>query len=328
MKKIIIFLTVLCLVVSCFTISTFAVGNEVSSGYWTLNVGSVNDPNGSYPTFEQYSVSDGFNFTFAGKQFSGFYYNSIGLAFNLIGSNSDPTIITWADGKIVYSDEGVLATSIKINVPAGQTLPDSAYTWFTANFTYEGDVQCDGTSCPARDVDHNNICDDCGSVLVMSLRSPLLEYVYTTIDHVIENTFPDYDYWFISSSGDDYRIELSKEPFYYDSTTGALRASSDVQSARVFESANGSFGNGGWQHYSGPFTYTPLPNIVDSSHEINFPETPLWEEIQGVAEGQIQNKTLPRLGGTMTTVVICGISCLALVVLLVLLAKKFRIFLR
>lgn len=329
MKKIIIFLTVLCLLVSCFTLSTFAAGNEVSPGVWTLNHETA-----VKPSFSQYVVDKSFSFTFAGKQFLGFSYNSVGLSFNLADSSADPVIYTWSDGKIYYEEGGVRFTAIKINVPSGQTLPNDVYEWFTANFTYEGTVQCDGTSCPANDVDHNNICDTCGNILTFNLRSTLLTYAHTVLQDWIDNGgVPNLDYWLIVDNGNGYYIYSSASKFYQ--IDGVLYAGEDTNSRRaihrttVSERDDGVFVSSGWSTRPIGVDEIEKIDVADSSHSVSFFfQTPLWKEIRKLAEVHLKTAALPDLGGAMKILVVCGIGLLALVTGLVLLSKKFRIFLR
>lgn len=69
-------------------------------------------------------------------------------------------------------------------------------------------------------------------------------------------------------------------------------------------------------------------NLVMEGDTGFFPQPPLAEVIQGVTSETLTSQTVPAVTGTMRIVVLCGVGCLALLTVLVLLPKKFWMFLR
>ena len=98
--------------------------------------------------------------------------------------------------------------------------------------------------------------------------------------------------------------------------------------------------NGFWQqtaYGSGGYTQL-LSEVRASSFEVkyqgqtitpggsDFFMTPLSETIQGVTAEVLNNQMVPTLGGTMKILTVCGVGCLALLMVLVLFGKRSQIF--
>lgn len=178
--------------------------------------------------------------------------------------------------------------------------------------------ECDGTLCPATDTDRDNICDECGSPLAMTLRSTLLDYARSLAESKASDGYP---YWAIFQGSNTYYVHISKTPM--TSPNGDDLAGTGLMYNRVSQSADGVNGGSGW--YNG--FYQSYDEFVEANHSIsNFrPAPPLAMVIQGVTEEQL-NQTIPEVGQTITTILLCGVGCLALLILLHLLGKKSRIF--
>lgn len=199
------------------------------------------------------------------------------------------------------------------------------------NFFYDGEEPapptCDGSACPATDLDHNNICDDCGNILAFSLRSDLLTYAYSHMQQGLD-TFPSAEYWLITDNTEGgYTIHIATEPFTYGMSTGVLSSNGAIYSSSVIQMESGQNGGRGWKNLSAG---TPLEygNPVESSHEIKdfFPD-PLWKEMEKVTQGAIVAEQI-RINRTMGILTVLGVGCLALLIVLTLFGKRSLIFLR
>lgn len=328
MKKIIIFLSVLCLMVSIFTISTFAADSVIEEGAWTVSASNLAAT--TYPTHIQSTGGYNLPFTVNGKEYIKFAPRNQGLTFVKADLSGD-LLYSYSSGN--FGVEFETLSVITLNVTSDTTVPADFYAWFTSVFTHGGTPQCDGSACSAEDVNRDNVCDECNLILTFNLRSTLLTYAQKIIDDTLTGgIIPNAQYWLIVSNGSEYYLYLSAKPFYAED--GKLYAGDSpgsygaIHRSRVYEKDDGSFTSSGWSTQTIGSIDFVKSSVVDSSHGTSFFfQTPLWEEVEELAEKQLQNKTLPSLGGTITILVICGISLVALVVLLVLLSKKFRIFL-
>ena len=203
---------------------------------------------------------------------------------------------------------------------------------YWANYTVvdsNGDVvylvECDGSACPATDVNHDNICDDCGNVLAFSLRSTLLDYAYLHLANG-QSLYTQDDFWLITENDEGgYTIYLSNEPFSYNMSSAVLSSSGTVHASSVITSSSGQNGGRGWTTKT-PGTPLSYGNPVESSHDIEgfFPGA-LWEEMEAVTQGAIVAEQI-RLNRTMGILVLCGVGCLALLVVLKIFGARSLIF--
>lgn len=179
------------------------------------------------------------------------------------------------------------------------------------------ETECDGTSCPANDVNHDNICDDCGKVLTMSLRSTLLDYAR----NIGETNDKGYNYYAIFKVSDQYRTYVSSTPM--TSSDGVILTGTDFTYALAYELDNGSFSHGSW--YNGFMTDM---TFIEANHHIeNFTTPPLAVTIQGVT-GEALELTLPNLMNQVMTIVLCGVGCLAFLMVLHLLRSRLFPYLK
>lgn len=193
------------------------------------------------------------------------------------------------------------------------------------NFTPEDLDVCDGTSCPATDANYDNVCDDCGAVLTMSLRSTLLEYAVNV--HVPNGqSIYDADYWVITDNVEGgYTILMATTPFTY--TDGVLTTTGYIFKSSVIQMSNGQNGGRGWTTITAGNT-SDFGVPVDASHPIDgFFPIPLWTVVEGVTQGGAM-ELAEATGGTMTTLTLCGVGLMACLVVFALFGKRWLIFLR
>lgn len=182
-------------------------------------------------------------------------------------------------------------------------------------------VECDGSTCPATDQDHDNICDDCGRVLTMSLRSSILEYAQGRAE-----TYVDYPYYAVvqhATHDGSVIVYIAKEPMYalsprYDTVDG-----DSLSWFQVNTNEDGTFAHT-VRNSSEPWT----GNLIYANHSIaNFLEPPLAVVIQGVT-GEAMETTLPNLYQTIRTIVLCGVGCLAFLMVFHLLRSRLFPYLK
>lgn len=208
------------------------------------------------------------------------------------------------------------------------------------NLTFEGSSVpqfCDGSACPATDENHDDICDDCGLPMAFSLRDD------TTYDYngFVLPVLPvlDYDaYWVMFPSGDTaYRLVASSKPFSVENGEVYVYE----QTSLVFFSAG--YSSNEWSQYSTQnittkYSVGDAESIVWASHNIANKETgdvvfngdvnfrdPLWVEMEQVTQGEMMGLT-QTMGGTMKTLVVCGVGLMACLVALSLFGKRSLIF--
>lgn len=186
---------------------------------------------------------------------------------------------------------------------------------------FPASVECDGTSCPANDINHDNICDDCGNVLTMSLRSTLLDYAKTHAE-TNGNFASTHKYYAVvehPTDSDKYVVYVSE--ILMGSTDQQTVTGGNMKMSVVVTMESGSFGNQGWidvDSWSG--------NVVYANHTIPFFfRVPLMVTVQGPTGEQMEMGTL-NLTEVFSILVRCGIGLMALLMALVLLSKKLRRF--
>lgn len=77
------------------------------------------------------------------------------------------------------------------------------------------------------------------------------------------------------------------------------------------------------------FTLSDADGVIYSTPDTSFfpiPPKPLMEVVQGVTTETLEMVTVPALARTVSTVVLCGVGCLALLMFLVLFGKRSQIF--
>lgn len=203
------------------------------------------------------------------------------------------------------------------------------YIWANHNIVNKDDnsyffaplaIECDGSTCPATDANHDNICDDCGKVLTMSLRSTLLDFAKS---HAA--TFTDHPYFAVlehPTEDNKYNVYLSAAAMFANPTDYETAYGTNLLWCQVFEDANGTFS------YTGELSVSKFSGtLVYANHDIkNFQEPPLAVIIQGVT-GEALEVEIPSLMTEIRIILLCGVGCLALLIALPLLSKKLRPYL-
>lgn len=193
---------------------------------------------------------------------------------------------------------------------------------------------CDGSTCPATDANKDNVCDDCGMTFAI-LRNyspdgwpsdlpapPSLDYMSYT---VVED---DEGVWLFMVGDEVPYVYFNFETTTINFTMEGQYPGTNVQRYRLSgdEWAYNSIGSLRSQKFNGTykFLYSSV-DVYDLSGNPFFPE-PLWLQVQGQTQGGVKNLAM-TLGQTMGILVPFGVGLMALLVVLVLLAKKFRVFL-
>lgn len=178
-------------------------------------------------------------------------------------------------------------------------------------------VECDGTACPANDADHDNICDDCGNVLTFSLRSTLLNYAQTLAEtnSAFSSTHTYYAVVEHPTDSDKYVLYISQ--IQMGTTDGGTSVTGgDMYRCIVVTRDDGSFANQGFgavDSWSG--------KVVYANHTIPFFfRVPLTVSLQGPTGEQMEMEA-PNLTEEFSTLALCGIGCLALLIIL----RLFRV---
>lgn len=209
----------------------------------------------------------------------------------------------------------------------------TALVWSLQDLIYEGSVvwegydpyppapvECDGSSCPANDVDHDNICDDCGKVLTMSLRSTLLDYAKYQAEEFspLAETHTYYAVVEHLTEADSYLVYASQIPMASTDDGNTVKGG-DMRVTKVLTMENGSFANQGWttvDSWSG--------KVVYANHTIPFFfRVPLTVTLQGPT-GELMEMEAPNLTKEFSTLALCGIGCLALLISLRVLSDSLR----
>ena len=214
---------------------------------------------------------------------------------------------------------------------------------------------CDGTSCPATDINEDNICDDCGMPFTMSLRNDTYNYngVYLPIHFggttgINNNLYTLFDYE--TFEGNIFIIDGdTEEPKLYVFTPSAVVNNGNIVTSQadtevvLYTVATDEYGTLYWKlkatnEWSNNSILCPTSDVLWSAYNIkdidgqtvitgdpNF-QIPLWETVEKVTQGEIP-KFNQTLGGNLMTLTICGVGCLTLLVALVLLYKTLRTYL-
>lgn len=252
--------------------------------------------------------------------------------FRLTGSSNNVSLGSASSSAVFLYQDGVITNLVKDNVvdfgDSPQYIPIDLYNWITEYAVPYTEI-CDGTSCPANDANADDICDDCGRTLrLVNTEYPDLPVVNGAYKHSVLSH--------ASSGRYDYSVFVSGISFTARgdrSDTYSVSFSSPVTIYR-FSSSNG----GEWVlnvdgASNNTFTVgsTGYLEIIESTfswYDENgdpFFPPPLWVEMGQVTQGEMGTLTNQTME-TVTILVLCGVGCLALLILLNLLARKSQIF--
>lgn len=207
-----------------------------------------------------------------------------------------------------------------ISFPSPVTVSKEFYEWFTANAKAP---MCDGSTCPATDVNFDDVCDDCGLTLAYNLRqtpnsvelvvkhsdSLTLKYVYT---ETLAGTA------FNAVYADD-RVTVT-----FDNPVNHTQYKKVGDDWELYSTLPNQYGN----HVislSGDASISTSDLDVYNTDGTLFFRNPLWMVVEKVTQGEMTN-LLTETGGTMKTLLVCGVGCLALLVVLSLFGKRSLIF--
>lgn len=193
-------------------------------------------------------------------------------------------------------------------------------------------VLCDGSTCPATDGDDDGICDECG-LRLMRTSAPVVPSTYPTLP-VVEGKnlhyvvlHREYGYFFMvltsdtpytvgGTVGDDYLITVANEQEVSYVTYTCTDGENWVQqnSGKAYATTVGSASS------------TLLASTFDWYKDGTlFFLVPLWEKLDRVTQGQMMGLTAETVG-TMKILALCGVGCLALLVVLKLFGKRSLIY--
>lgn len=250
------------------------------------------------------------------------------------------TDTTWSDTYWVYGYQNTGWTEPYniITVVGDTTVSRAQYVWFFANFK-SYNKSCDGSTCPATDVNKDNICDDCGltfSVLreyadppswPLVLPSPPAQYdSFTVVStggvyylYMVDGDVPEINLTLPNANGKVY-LQFEIEGDYPEvniqgyTLIGDTWAYDSVGSMRYFV-----FDDDDLQ-----IEYSTV-DIYQNGVKV-FPQ-PLWNQVQEpVQVGAI--RVLSVVLETMGVLAIIVISLIVLSVLLVLFGKRSLLFLK
>lgn len=325
-EKIAIFMLCIAVITTILSVSVCAEDTYEISGIWQMN--ETVDVSTKWTENVNLSLT-----SFNNTRYYGLTVYSIGAyedvpAFGFVKEDGTKTYFAQSKGKL--TDERGRTIDFGIY---SQTVSSTFYNWFTANATYVSDSTtsfvCDGSTCPATDINYDFYCDDCGMMLSYSVRS------YPPIDSIWDkNTYPYgvlmqgndgiVSVYFLSnqptsSDGVDFRLEngtfsiykLTDGEWVHDRDGRGAIDFHDLDSGNILKVSDNV-------EYNGTVIMPNDPNF--------FPPPPLAEVIQGVAMEELQTETLPKMGGTMKILVACGVGLMACLVVLKLFGKRSLIF--
>lgn len=187
---------------------------------------------------------------------------------------------------------------------------------------------CDGSSCPATDVNIDGICDDCGMTLMSLSRTPVPPDVTGNNKNYVmfySGTVYQYTAYTSDSSytirGEEYgaRYRTYLEP---SATATRFQSYDGINWEQTYNgtTANDYPGEIGWELISSTYDW------YTEEGDRFFP-VPLWEEVQTVTQGEMGTLT-SETAGTMKTLVVCGVGLMACLMALSLFGKRWLLFLR
>lgn len=313
MKK--FFALMLCVVVLA-TMALPFVSHAAETSYYDVTFKSNIDYNG-LKTFGS-DLGDGFitiplSFTCDGVQYEAIRFNSSNFMY--YKGTGTTQVGKVSSGMWAWSNDKY--KNIVITEPITDA---SLLSWLDENSTYEA-PKCDGTSCIWADDNYDGFCDTCGFAL-MSFNYDLYDYTLRVLESGL--AYYEVDYWVITEERVTptneiyYDIYLSATPFKYNNI---LTSDSEYYVNTVTVNSSDVPVSRGWiTSEAGTHTIVGTPKA--SSHNIDdfFPPNPSLTLQQTVRE-ELRAMT-QQVVGTMKILVVCGIACLALLVVLNLFGKR------
>lgn len=195
---------------------------------------------------------------------------------------------------------------------------------------------CDGSSCPATDINVDGNCDDCGMMLSLrSLTYPAFPTVYGSNKHyaLVKTKYSGVDAYmysvFISDATYDirgetpdtvYQIAVDGDADYIQYVTTDGQTWVEIQNSSVNYQSVGS------GIVSQTTVIASTFDWYNEEGERFFP-LPLWAEMELVTQGEMVSLTAETVG-TMKVLALCGVGLIALLVVLSLFGRRSLIFLK
>ena len=316
-RKILIIVTIVTLLICVMAIPSFAEDNNtfiIEAGIYSFK-----------STFDLPSedISQNINFTTD--------YEGVS-SFNTINVGTTAMAFRYSGGSVsVYKTRWLHEECRIINVIEDTIVSEPFYYWFNNSIA----KPCDGSACPATDLNLDNVCDDCG--MAFSMLREFTPSDFPSGYPSVPSVAPDARYYLyrVHSSGSTYIVAYpSTVTPTYDTTkqNGYLTFSESYGSYRldttnnewVLNNDDSPYSIGGTNNNSVDILYSSV-TIKDENGENFFP-IPLWEKVEKVTQGEIPTFNNQVVGNLMT-VTLCGVGLITLLVALYLLLRTFRRFL-
>lgn len=335
MKRILSFFFAIVLIFA-LTIPCFAETAPTDfTGYkWSLNDVITNFYEGTYNL--SWRATDG-TYTYEGKAIKMYTRSTVYFVEFLEASNSATTSlqVSYTLSTGVRSEIGhwSFVKNIEILEHPKQTV---IREWLIDNATFVPKV-CTGETCPATDVNGDNICDDCGMPFTFNLRNDVYNYNGITLPQLPDFDREQYPYFFITrnETTGSSTLRVTSATLGYDASKNAMVFTSSGKSIIydfvepswvVRVESNVTEGATAAQPYSlVHWTNFDLKDETGNtliSGDPNF-MPPLWEKILKVTQGEMPSAA-GAVHGTMTTLTLCGVGLIALLVGLSLFGKVFH----
>lgn len=318
MKRILSILALVCLVLA-MAVPAFAEESYTVRGVWTFHNTLTQYPSKKTEYVNAYFPDDLVTvteFRFNGKMIN-LYVASGGYATPLVKDDNSMQIV--AKHKVVDFGD------------TSQIVSADFYSWLIANAT---PPECDGTTCPATDVNHDDICDDCGAPLTFSLRDDTVySFNGVKLPTITDTLIETYGYFVILDKGTTaYTLIASNTPIMEQAGKVIVEGSTNL----AFLSANQS--STSWSQYSTQtvtgYSLGDTAQVIWTSHNVRNVDNgdqvlagdtnfmpPLWETMGQVTQGGMV-QTTATVVGAMKILALCGVGLIALLVVLSLFGKR------
>lgn len=209
--------------------------------------------------------------------------------------------------------------------------------------------ECDGSACPVSDWDIDAVCDTCGMPLAYSVQRSFVPSGWPS-EYPSMPVGADANSQYILMTKDDGYTYLyiftpyEASPVSEWNTVGSVHDSmqlkmydADGNGVNVKRLTYRLGDNGDWYQHDSQSVDTTLFGAFDEIDMVYstlsfykedgtlFFPLPLWEEMEQVTQGEMMGLTT-EVVGTMKVLALCGVGCLALLVVLKLFGKRSLIY--
>ena len=270
----------------CITIPVSAASADDFIGIWYLN-----------DVLEPLNVTAEFDFTMKGTEYNKLELISTGSEFKIIRYNKNISSSHYyykdSTGYVYSNDRTIeITTAPDLSTTGNQNF---FYFWLKNN-------------------------------AVKAEKRTLLDYAKDVVADAQKNIDTNANYWLVTKNSEtNYTVYLSTTPFSYSVTDKVLSYGSGTVRKTTVTDSDGTFAYNGWGTIS-TSTFAPSGEPIAVSNDIEgFFPIPLHQVVLGATQGGLV-ETLPALGGTIPTLVLCGVGLMALLVVLSLFGKRSQIF--